>query len=69
MAHAAILAQGQAFACGLQLLLARSGGLAGLQALRCLGMGLGHGLVACNVFTGVGIQPRAWHGGSGLRWR
>jgi hypothetical protein len=56
MAHAAELAQCQALAIGLQLLLALLMATALRQALRGGLMGLGHGTVALHVGACMGIQ-------------
>ena len=56
VAHAAVFAQCQTFAAGLQLLLAGIKRLACSKALRGLRMGLGHATVAFNIFQSVGIQ-------------
>lgn len=67
VAHAAVLAQGQAFARQLQLFLALVFALAGFQALGSLAVCTGHGLVAFYVFTRVGVDHRRVHRGPGAR--
>lgn len=62
VAHAAVLAQGQAFAGQLQLLLALVFAFACFQALGGLGMGTCHGLVAFDVLARVCIQHRLARG-------
>jgi len=64
MAHAAMLAQRQPSAGGLQLLLALRVVLPAFQALRGALVRLGHGAVALNVLAGVLVQR--WCGGT---WR
>lgn len=56
VAHAAVFAQGQAFAAGLQLLLAVFIRLASSQTLRSLLVRAGHATVALNIFLGMGIN-------------
>ena len=58
MAHAAELAQRQALAIGLQLLLALFMVAAGGQALRGGFVGLGHGAMAFHIGPGMGIERR-----------
>lgn len=56
VAHAAVFAQCQAFAAGLQLLLAVFIRLASSQTLRSLLVRAGHATVALNIFLGMGIN-------------